>query len=95
MGSTDPLGYQIEPILLRAIGPVDPHFIDLRERGQSELVGIENRVRSIKICQHMKYRLDCNYRHVADAVVYRCEMKAIGIAEGNKDGAASAGIQRR
>lgn len=89
LGSTDPIGYQIERNVLKALTPlVDPFFID---RGESDLRPFESRARSGKICQHLKYRLDCNYRHVVDAVIHRCEMKAIGIAEGNKNGAASAG----
>jgi hypothetical protein len=91
MGSTDPFGYQIEIDPLYKLGGPDPSFIPTTGRGESELHPLESRARSIKICQHLKYRLDCNYRHVADAVVHRCEMKAIGMAEGNKDGAASAG----
>jgi hypothetical protein len=91
MGSTDPLGYQIEINFLQAIGGIDPFFIDMQGRGESELGALENRVRSIKICQHLKYRLDCNYRHVVDAVVNRCEMGDIGRSEGLKEGAAAAG----
>jgi hypothetical protein len=91
MGSTDPLGFQTERNLLSLIAPVDPYFIDLKDRGESELVGIENRVRSIKICKHLKYRLDCNYRHLVDAVVNRFELKTIGMSEGVTEGAATAG----
>jgi hypothetical protein len=91
MGSSDPLGFQTERNLLSLIAPIDPYFIDLKDRGESELIGVENRVRSVKICQHLKYRLDCNYRHVVDAVVRRFEMKAVGISEGVIEGAAAAG----
>jgi hypothetical protein len=91
MGSGDPIGFQIEMNVLRSIAPIDTFFVDARDRGESELIGVEHRVRSVKICQHLKYRLDCNYRHLVDAVVNRCEMKAIGLAEGVKEGAAAAG----
>jgi hypothetical protein len=91
MGSSDPEGFQTERNLLSLIAPIDPYFIDLRDRGESEPIGIENRLRSVKICQHLKYRLDCNYRHVVGAVVNRLEMKAIGMAEGVTEGAATAG----
>jgi hypothetical protein len=35
MGSTDPLGYQIEINFLQAIGGIDPFFIDMQGRGES------------------------------------------------------------
>jgi hypothetical protein len=91
MGSSDPMGYQIEIDPLYKLGKVDPSFIESTGRGESKLHPLESRARSVKICQHLKYRLDCNYLHVVNAVVHRCEMKDIGMAEGNRDGAASAG----
>lgn len=91
MGSTDPTGYQVEIDPLYRLGGIDPSFIESTGRGERELYPLERRVRSVKICQHLKYRLDCNYRHTVDAVVHRCEMKAIGLAEGTKEGAATAG----
>jgi hypothetical protein len=91
MGSSDPIGYGIEIDPLYKLGGPDASFIATTGRGEKDLLPLESRARSVKICQHLKYRLDCNYRHVVDAVVHRCEMKAIGMAEGNKDGAASAG----
>jgi hypothetical protein len=90
-GSSDPMGYQIEIDPLYKLGGPDPSFTATTGRGEGELRQLESRARSVKICQHLKYRLDCNYRHVVEAVVHRCEMKAIGMAEGNRDGAASAG----
>jgi hypothetical protein len=91
MGSSDPEGFQTERNLLSLLSPIDPYFIDLKDRGESELVGVENRVRSIEICKKLKYRLDCNYRHIVDVIVNRAELKAVGMAEGAKEGAATAG----
>jgi hypothetical protein len=91
MGSSDPEGFQTERNMLSLMAPVDPYFIDLKDRGESELVGIENRIRSFEICRKLKYRLDCNYRHIVDVVVNRAELKAVGMAEGAKEGAATAG----
>ena len=90
-GSSDPMGYQIEIEPLYKLGKVDASFIESTAPGEIKLHPAESRARSVAICQHLKYRLDCNYRYVVDAVVKRCEMKAIGMAEGAKEGAATAG----
>ncbi|MBB4427096.1 hypothetical protein GGD66_005672 [Bradyrhizobium sp. CIR48] len=81
MGSSDPLGQQVErfPIPLR--GEVLPSLIKPNVRRADSLYMAEERIYARQVCQHVKWRLDCSYRHLVNAVVYQWEMKDIGADE--------------
>jgi hypothetical protein len=80
--STNPDGIQFDRDPIQRLFGVDQDTIPAYGRDLEALIGVEHRVRSKQICQHLMYRLDCNYRHVVEAVINHAEMKDIAKAEG-------------
>lgn len=94
MGSIDPLGHQLERYPGPLQGNIFPSLIRPNVRRSDSLYPAEDRTHAIQVCQHIKWRLDCSYRHLVNAVAYHWEMKDIGADEGFSNAATGRALVR-
>ncbi|MCK1640460.1 hypothetical protein IVA95_23460 [Bradyrhizobium sp. 157] len=79
---SEPEGIETERDPVQRWFGVDPNTVPAYGRELEALFRVEYQLQARKTCQHLKYRLDVNYRHVVRAVIEQAEMKDIAQAEG-------------